>query len=241
MYRLAAAFSFLASLSLASPVAAAPANTCVFTISMTSGVDVNNLDFTVNYAGAGVSVEGTATHPECARALPGQAFAGFHDDEANQKLDVAVIRLTYFSAPAALAGCRVFYDTTVPAPEDFIVSVSNAGRDGGDDNINPRPTVQVTDVECPGELPSPTTTTTTLVDATTTTIPGSGLCGFPVSSGDTPSASDALAALKAAVGVRDCDLCVCDVNSSGSVGASDALGILRAAVGIETPLDCPAC
>lgn len=240
MRRYAVPFPVLALLGFASAAAAAPANTCVFTISMTSGVDVNNLDFTVSYSAADGGVEGTPTQPECARALSGQAFAGFHDDDATKKLSVAIIRLTHFSSPIALAGCRFFYDTNEPVPGEFTVKVTNAGRDGGDDNINPRPTVQVTGVECPGELPSPTTTTTTL-ETSTTTLPGAGVCGFPVSSGVKPSASDALAALKAAVGGKFCDLCVCDINSNGSVGAGDALGILRAAVGIATPLVCPPC
>ena len=222
------------------PASAQQDNTCVFLISMTSGTDVNNLDFKVNYLGTGGNVEGTSTRPDCARALPGQAFVGFHDNEAGE-LSVAVIRLSHFSAPVPLAGCRIFYDTNKPKPSDFFVTITNAGRDGSDEQIVPLPVVAVTDVDCPGELPT-VTTTTTLPDTTTTTLVlGGDRCGFPITDGETPSTSDALAILKAAVGNAQCQLCICDINDSGSVGASDALGVLRAAVGIETPLDCPAC
>jgi hypothetical protein len=223
----------------ATTAAAAPGNTCVFTISMTSGVDVNNLDFTVNYTALDGEIEGTPTQPDCANGLDGQAFAGFHDDDAGH-LSVAIVRLGYFSAPVLLAGCRVFYDSLEPLPSDFQIHVSNAGRDGEDNNVNPKPTLVVSSVECPGQLPSPTTTTLP-PDTTTTTLGGGAGCGIPVSGGDHPTASDALFTLKAAVGGNECALCVCDVNSNGDVGASDALAILRAAVGTENTLDCPPC
>jgi hypothetical protein len=218
--------------------AAATENTCVITIAMTSGSQINNLDFVVNYLGVDAEIEGTPQHPDCEAALGG-AIAGFHDDDAGH-LTAAVIRLAHFSAPAVLAGCRIFYDTTVPDKSEFTVTVTNAARDGEDNNVSPLPTIQVTKVECPGDFPQGTTTTT-LSDTTTTLPTGEGRCGFPATDGSKPAASDALAALRAAVGIKPCALCVCDINSSGSVAASDALGILRAAVGIETPLDCPAC
>lgn len=232
--------SFALPFATAASVYAAPENTCVFTVSMTSGVDVNNLDFKVNYLAADGNVEGTPTRPECARALPGQAFAGFHDDDEASLLLVSLIRLSYFSAPVELFGCRFFYDSSEPVPGDFFVTVTNAGRDGEDDNVKPRPTLAVSAVECPGELPV-ITTTTTLAPTTTTTMLSSGRCGFPITDGEKPAASDALAALKAGVGLSPCELCVCDVNSSGSIAAGDALAILRAAVGVQTPLVCPAC
>jgi bacterioferritin-associated ferredoxin len=54
------------------------------------------------------------------------------------------------------------------------------------------------------------------------------------------SASDALAALRSAVGVSSgCGSCACDVNSSSSITASDALTILRLAVGQPVTLNCP--
>jgi hypothetical protein len=224
---------------------AASAATCVFTLSMSSGTDLNNLDLTVDYSGTdNGNVEGTATRPECVRAIGGQTFASFHDDDAGHKLLVSFIRLTHFSAPTPLAACKFFYDTLEPLPSDFNVLVTNAGRDGEDNNVVPLPVVAVSKVECPGELPEVTTTTSTtlLPDTTTTTITSDGdRCGFPITDGETPAASDALFALKAAVGGATCALCVCDVDDSGKVGAGDALAILRAAVGGEITLDCPAC
>lgn len=222
------------------PAAAAQDPSCVFTVSMTSGSDVNNIDFVVGYNAADGFVGGSATKPECSLAIGGRSFAAYHDDEAQKKLSVALIRLDHFSAPVPLIGCRLHYDSLEPLPADFTVSVANAGRDGGDGNVVPLPVLVVSKVECPGELPEGTTTTT-LPETTTTTLVASGDCGFPSSNGTKPTATDALFALKAAVGVTSCDVCICDINDSGSVGASDALGILRAAVGVATSLDCPPC
>lgn len=231
----------LAGTLCAVPVAFAGAETtCVFTISMTSGIDINNLDFAVNYLATGGNVEGTPNRPECVRAVGGQTFASFHDRDDTSVLSVAFIRLSYFSAPTPLAACRIFYDTTEPTPQDFSINVTNAGRDGGDGNVSPKPTLVVSKVECPGEFPS-LTTTTTFPETTTTTLPGDGRCGFPLSAGTTPTASDALFVLKAAVGGGNCELCECDVNDSGSVAAGDALTILKVAVGGEAELVCPAC
>lgn len=56
-----------------------------------------------------------------------------------------------------------------------------------------------------------------------------------------PAIVDALAALSAAVGVRECLLCECDADSNGSISAADALRILRRAVGLTGVLACPPC
>lgn len=233
--------SFAAAAALAAPTAPSlAANTCVFLVSMTSGTDVNNLDFVVNYASADGNVEGTPNRPDCARALPGQSFAAFRDDDAASKLYGNIIRVAKFSAPAPLFGCRLFYDSAKPSPGDFTVNVTNAGRDGEDNNVVPKPQLAVTSVECPGKLPEPTTTTT-VPDTTTTTMVVEEGCGVPVSGGPDPTPSDALYALRAAIGTVDCDLCSCDVNGSGSLTAGDALTILQAAVGGDVSLMCPAC
>jgi hypothetical protein len=74
---------------------------------------------------------------------------------------------------------------------------------------------------------------------TPTTLPISP-CGDP--NGDRRyTASDALLALRAAVGSGTCPLCLCDLDDSGGVTASDALAILRNAVGAAVGLSCPAC
>jgi hypothetical protein len=84
---------------------------------------------------------------------------------------------------------------------------------------------------------------------TTTTLPSGGACGDPIDHGaqligpgvPLVTASDALFALQAAVGLITCELCVCDVNASGAVTAADALRILASAVGQDVTLDCLPC
>jgi hypothetical protein len=55
------------------------------------------------------------------------------------------------------------------------------------------------------------------------------------------TATDALSALRTAVGSQDCELCLCDLNDNGSVTAADALSILRRSVGQQIPLLCELC
>jgi hypothetical protein len=70
-------------------------------------------------------------------------------------------------------------------------------------------------------------------------FPGAGpTCTDPSGDGQT-TATDALTALNASVGVADCDVAVCDVNGSGSNTASDSLAILTLAVGLPFAWDCP--
>ena len=70
--------------------------------------------------------------------------------------------------------------------------------------------------------------------------PGAPTCGDANGNG-TVEATDALIALRTAVGTATCDLCACDVDSSGAIVASDAQRILTAAVGTTVTLQCPAC
>jgi len=84
-------------------------------------------------------------------------------------------------------------------------------------------------------LPGATTTT---VSVTSTTLPGGTLCG-DANGDDAITASDALAALRTAVGTGTCSLALCDVDDNGSVSASDALRILQRAVGTNIELTCP--
>jgi hypothetical protein len=236
----------LATVALAPPPAPAQDHTCVVMVTMTSGTEVNNLDFSVNYSDLDGEIEGLGQNPTC-RVVLANSFVAYNDDDAAKRMGVGIIRLAKFSAPRDLFACRVFYDTMLPVPGEFRFTVSNATRDGEDEQISPKPQIAVTSIDCPGQLPdSPTTTTTsttstTTTSTTTTTTIGNGRCGFPATDGENPSAADALSALKAAVGILTCPLCVCDVDGGGSVGASDALAILRAAVGLGVNLNCPAC
>lgn len=224
------------------PAWSAQEHSCVFTLSMTGDAAINNLEFKVDYSAADGEVEGSGASAVCRRSLGG-SLAAFNDNDASRLLKVGIVRLTQFTGPVVLGGCRFFYDTTIPVADDFHISVQVAAKDGEDINVNPLPKVQVTAIECPGELPGGTTTTSTstTVPVTSTTLIDGGECGFPVSSGDTPTASDALFTLRAAVGLASCPKCVCDVDGSDKVAASDALAILRVAVGVGGPFACPSC
>jgi hypothetical protein len=68
-----------------------------------------------------------------------------------------------------------------------------------------------------------------------------GDCGQPVSSGDGPTATDALFVLRVAVGLDSCEPCVCDVDGSGATTAGDALLALKVSVGEGLPLACVSC
>ena len=72
------------------------------------------------------------------------------------------------------------------------------------------------------------------------TTPCPVYCGDPIDDDDV-TATDALFALAAAVGVQSCSVCLCDVDTNGQVTASDALRILAFAVGQPVTLDCPQC
>jgi hypothetical protein len=66
-----------------------------------------------------------------------------------------------------------------------------------------------------------------------------GDCGQPISDGISPSATDCLFLLQAAVGSQNCDYdCICDVDDSGAVVATDALRCLNRAVGLAVHLTC---
>ncbi|HYC00481.1 MAG TPA: hypothetical protein VEC57_15215 [Candidatus Limnocylindrales bacterium] len=66
------------------------------------------------------------------------------------------------------------------------------------------------------------------------------VCGDPAGP-EGITATDALYALRAAVGTVLCRECVCDVNRSGSTVATDSLAILRHAVGQDVSLACDCC
>ncbi len=55
------------------------------------------------------------------------------------------------------------------------------------------------------------------------------------------NATDALIALKAAIGVEACELCRCDIDGRGTITAGDALAILQLGIGLPVPLMCATC
>jgi sugar lactone lactonase YvrE len=88
---------------------------------------------------------------------------------------------------------------------------------------------------------SSSSSTSTLADTTTTTVdPAGTLCGDFDGNGAI-RASDALAILRAAVGLIEiCPLTVCDTDGNGRLAASDALRALQKAVGLAVAMLCPA-
>jgi hypothetical protein len=63
-------------------------------------------------------------------------------------------------------------------------------------------------------------------------------CGDAVCDGGPPTAQDALAVLRTAVGLRLCPPNLCDANASGDVRTTDALAVLKRAVGLPVNLLC---
>lgn len=73
---------------------------------------------------------------------------------------------------------------------------------------------------------------------TTTTTPDSSGCGDANADGEV-TASDALAILRASVGLSPCPEWQCDYDGSGGVSSADALRVLRVAIGSDDPPLCP--
>lgn len=113
--------------------------------------------------------------------------------------------------------------TSVIVQQDGKIVVGGSWPNGADDRYMLR---------VDGDAPPVTTTT-----STTTTIPAA-LCGDVNGDGKVRS-SDALATLKAAVGLSTCPLSVCDANGDGKVRSTDALRVLQFAVGGSVSMDCP--
>lgn len=84
------------------------------------------------------------------------------------------------------------------------------------------------------------TTVTTTMPTTTTTLVVVENCAQPLSSGTTPTASDCLYILNAAVGALTCSPeCICAPKGSLPVSATDALLCLSKVTGIDVALECP--
>jgi hypothetical protein len=66
------------------------------------------------------------------------------------------------------------------------------------------------------------------------------VCGDATGDGK-KTASDALQALRTAIGTGNCFECVCDVNGSGGINTTDALILLHVGVGQSITLTCPPC
>jgi len=82
------------------------------------------------------------------------------------------------------------------------------------------------------------TVTCVLLFVATLAVAGLNDCGQPASTGSTPTATDALYTLRAAIGTAPCDITVCDVDSTCIITATDALALLRVATGQPYDLVC---
>jgi hypothetical protein len=112
------------------------------------------------------------------------------------------------------------------------LSASNLGIDG---TVMDRFTIQREPPDSSTTtMPSQTTTTTALPP--TTTLPQIA-CGDATGDGQI-TATDALIALKTAVGSGQCAINVCDADGDGAVKAGDGLLLLKVAVGIPVALHC---
>ena len=112
------------------------------------------------------------------------------------------------------------YDFTIAGANHTTIKLSDAGGADGD-TVTIFVGVGAVNTDSCGEA----------VDDSGLRAPGDGVV----------TASDALGALRAAVGLDTCEPCICDVDFSGAVTATDALAILGAAVGQDIELACPAC
>jgi hypothetical protein len=115
-------------------------------------------------------------------------------------------------------------------------------RNTSDQSVDPPAQVGVETFECSTTtLPVSTTTGdtgSTTLGETTSTVPSGDLCGDADDNGAI-TASDALLALRTAVGAASCPFLRCDTNADGFITTSDALRILHEAVGIDEVLECP--
>ncbi|HYC00984.1 MAG TPA: hypothetical protein VEC57_17755 [Candidatus Limnocylindrales bacterium] len=139
---------------------------------------------------------------------------------------------TPINGPKDFARCIWTPTSRFPVASDFNLS----GQSGFNTSFQPvNAQITISKIDCDGTIETTTTTTS----SSTTTLPAP-VCGDFNNDG-TLQASDALAVLRAAVGVLGCDLCVCDLDGNSSKTATDALIALRVAVGIVFNTHCPIC
>lgn len=254
MYRLmcrfrsaAAAVALVGGISLYD-VPSARAVDCTITFSLDTNVTLAGMGVTVGYSQAGGSwpivdlIYGSSCEPIGNYILIGTA----DDFSKTLSMTYQTVGPEQLDGPTDFARCAYTRAGTAPSASDFDVTTTQAFKAGGIP-VTPLPQTSISDISCEGG--GPTTTQSTLPPTTTTTtLANGGVCGDPV---DPPlvgggqaafiNATDALFALRAAVGLESCALCVCDLDNSGAVSASDALALLLLAVGQPGNLDCPPC
>jgi hypothetical protein len=212
-----------------------PSFDCVIRFSIPSAIDLGAVYVTVDYAESATNVVGCGYAPACqSRYTDFRTLYEKRDYDDLGLLDLNVRNAPGFSTPATIAECDLRFSggSTIPDPDNFIVTVREARTPPPlYKEITPPPVVTA-QVSCGSDV---TTTTTTLP-------PHPAGCGCPCSPVAVgPTASDALYALNAAIGIVTCKTCICDVNRSGIVDSTDALTVLTKAVGLEATLRCVEC
>jgi 3-phytase len=199
----------------------------------TDGIDVLNLPLGPTFA------QGIFTFHNGQNCCPIQA-ARWSDIVA--EVPGLSIDTTYWNPRRANGACGATTTSTLrPATTTTVVSAPSTTTP-----------LSTTTLSLPGTTVLPITTTTVLppttvlpVTTTTALAPTTTLepdaCGRPISAAGPTSVSDALAVLRAAVGLASCAACVCDVDGSGSIRASDAIMVLLLSVGNAVELSCPSC
>jgi hypothetical protein len=197
---------------------------CRLTLGLGASPTLERLGLVVGYDRAGGGFPGASCEALVAAGI------ATDNDTTLEELTVNFISLAGFNGPRSLATCTFVPTRFIPDLSRFDIAVTGAFGDGNDP-VSPLPAVTATALDCP----SLSTTTTT----TSTTLPPPRACGDVDGDGEV-RASDALAVLRAAVGLGEpCPVSVCDAAGGGSVRASDALRVLQVAVGRDVPLLCP--
>jgi hypothetical protein len=214
---------------------------CDVTYRMTTSQTLSTLLMTSDYSAANGEFVGEFGAVECTDLSGSMPI--FNDNENAELLGLTFFSFGGFTGPRDLAVCVFEPSGAPPTPQQFVSDIESAGAPNGSPVEGVE--VVVSNISCDGvgtttsTTGAPTTTTTTGASTTTSTMSEGAACGDEGNDGIT--ATDALFALNAAVGLQTCAPCICDVDDSGSVAASDALLLLNAAVGVPVELTCPPC
>ena len=242
--RLRSVARFLCVLALANAVWAGPVGARLecpvsfFVNEQTSPVALRLIDFGVSYAPPSLVFPGSGMNVECTNQAD-TAVATFDDDDRG-RLDAVFLSDTGIPTLfELLAVCRVRSDQ-LPGPGSItVVDLVEEDMAGQPVSI-PVEILFPTPEDCVTLPPTTSSTSMTTTTTTTTTTMAGPSCGDPTGDGQV-TATDALLALNASVGLASCALCLCDVNDDGIVSATDSLMLLNVAVGQPLSLTCPPC
>lgn len=246
--------AFMLTASLWAMPVRAQVSDCDIALSVGATPEVGAIQVLLTYDPAAGFILGEGADAQCSTLIVHDIDTHNHN-VATATVRSAIVTLVPLVGPAPLLTCRFRAIGTVPDASAFTAVAVETVAPAPSFASLPNPLLTVGVGACEGVTTTTTTsttttttttsststTTTTMPSTTTTTMAASGSCGLPVSAGPLPTATDALAVLRAAVGLLVCAPCVCDADSSGAITATDALIVLRAAVGIADARMCPPC